>query len=456
MSDTSERRAQRERPGPTKGTVLSDLQPRVVIVGFPNVGKSTLFNRLTGRRDAVVDAVAGVTRDRRQSAFEWRGRAFQIIDTGGVDEIDPTPISRKIAEQALSSLDDADLVLMVLDTHAGIGPGDAELIERVRRSHAPTIVVANKCEREPDDVAAQAFWGVGLGDVIPVSAQHGRGIGELLDAIVEALPGAPEAESLGDPIPAICILGRPNVGKSSILNALLGEERVIVHDRPGTTRDPIDTLIEVEGRQVVLIDTAGIRKRGRTREALEHYSQIRAIQAAERSDVALVVCSAAEGLTDNDLSAADKAAHAHCSSVLVMNKWDLAQPEIDDLRGKARAKTRQRPPIEVCSTVTGEGLLRLLPTALRLYDRAQIRHSTNVLNTFLRALALERPGPKKDNRRLSLRYLVQTGVNPPTFRLEVNDRSLMTRDYGFWIENRLRQHLDLDGIPVEIEVRGRQ
>ena len=360
MTEGQEKRGPaREKPGPRRTNVLSEGQPRVVIVGFPNVGKSTLFNRLTGRRDAVVDAVSGVTRDRRQGGFEWRGRAFQIIDTGGVDEIDPTPIGKKIAAQALNSLDDADLVLMVLDTQSGVGPGDADLIERVRRTHLPTIVVANKCERDPDDDAAQVFWAVGLGDVIPVSAQHGRGIGELLDAIVEALPGAPEVGEATEPIPSVCILGRPNVGKSSILNALLGEERVIVHDRPGTTRDPIDTLIEVDGRQIVLIDTAGIRKRGRTHEALEYYSQMRAIQAAERSDVALIVASAAEGLTDSDLSAADRAAHAHCASVLVLNKWDLAQPDIDDIRGKARAKTRQRPPIEVCSTVTGEGLARL-------------------------------------------------------------------------------------------------
>jgi GTP-binding protein len=250
-------------------------------------------------------------------------------------------------------------------------------------------------------------------------------------------------------------MGRPNVGKSSILNALLGEERVVVHDRPGTTRDPIDTILEVDGRRMVLIDTAGLRKRGRMREGVEHYSQIRALQAAERSDVALVVADATEGLTDADLSAVDRAARAHCATLVVMNKWDLAQPDLDHIRGRLRAKSRQRPPVEVCSAATGEGLHRVLPAALRLEGRSRSRIPTRELNEALRELAAERPGPRKGPRRLSLRYLVQTDEGPPTFRLDVNDRSLMTRDYGFWLENRLRRRFDLDGVPLVIEVRTR-
>jgi GTPase len=280
-------------------------------------------------------------------------------------------------------------------------------------------------------------------------------VGDLLDAIVDRLPDAPRAGAAPERPPAICIIGRPNVGKSSILNALLGEDRVVVHDRPGTTRDAVDTAIEVDGREVVLIDTAGLRKRGRMREDVERYSQIRALQAAERSDVAIVVADATEGLTDADLAAVDRAARAHCATLVVMNKWDLAQPDLDDVRGKARAKSRQRPPIEVCSAVTGEGLHRLLPAALRLYDRSSAHIPTHALNETLRELAEQRPAPRKGRRRLSLRYLVQTGTAPPVFRLEVNDRSLLTRDYGFWLENRLRQRFDLDGVPLIIEVRGR-
>jgi len=315
--------------------------------------------------------------------------------------------------------------------------------------------VANKSDGAPQEAAAENLRSLGLGDPHPVSAQHGRGVGDLLDAIVERLPEAPRAVDVAERPPAICIIGRPNVGKSSILNALLGEERVLVHDRPGTTRDPVDTAIEVDGREVVLIDTAGLRKRGRMREDVERYSQIRALQAAERSDVAIVVADATEGLTEADLAAVDRAARAHCATLLVMNKWDLAQPDLDHIRGKLRAKSRQRPPVEVASAATGEGLHRLLPAALRLEERSRARIPTRELNTTLRELAAERPGPRKGQRRLSLRYLVQTAEAPPTFRLDVNDRSLMTRDYGFWLENRLRRRFDLDGVPLVLEVRTR-
>ncbi len=439
------------------GSTLDADQPTVAIVGYPNVGKSTLFNRLAGRREAVVDAQPGVTRDRRQAGTEWNGRAFQLVDTGGIDEADPSDVGRQVAAQAVRGIEDADLVLFVVDVQTAPTAGDMEVAERLRRSGRPLMLVANKCDDWKPEAVAQNLHGMGMGDVHAVSAQHGRGIGDLLDALVERLPDAPEAraEAVEGRAPAICIIGRPNVGKSSILNAILGEERVVVHDLPGTTRDPVDTLVEVDGRRVVLIDTAGLRKKGRMREGIEHYSQIRAIQAAERSDVALVVADATEGLTESDLSAVDRAAHAHCATLLVMNKWDQAQPDLDHIRGRLRAKSRQRPPIEVCSAVTGEGLHRLLPAALRLEERYRSRVSTHVLNELLRELAAERPGPRKGNRRLSLRYLVQTGEAPPSFRLEVNDRSLMTRDYGFWLENRMRQHFDLDGVPLVIEVRTR-
>lgn len=448
-------RAKAERRRPTGSTIATD-QPVVAIVGYPNVGKSTLFNRLTGRRDAVVDAHPGVTRDRRQGGCEWNGRAFQIIDTGGIDTADPSEVGRQIAAQAVRGIEDADLVAFVVDVRTAPTAGDLEVADMLRRSGKPVMVVANKCDGPAEDLEAQNLRRLGMGEVHPISAQHGRNIGDLLDAIVEALPDAPAAgDRPEERMPAVCIIGRPNVGKSSILNALLGEERMVVHDRPGTTRDPVDTIVEVDGREVVLIDTAGLRKRGRMREDVEHYSQIRALQAADRSDVALVVADATEGLTDADLSAIDRAARAHCATVLVMNKWDAAQPDLDHIRGRLRAKSRQRPPLEVCSAKTGEGLHRLLPAALRLEERFRSRVSTRELNDLLRDLAAERPGPRRGPRRLSLRYLVQTGSAPPTFRLDVNDRSLMTRDYGFWLENRLRQYLDLDGIPLVIEVRTR-
>jgi GTP-binding protein len=448
------RAASRERRRP-RGSTVAHGQPVVAIVGYPNVGKSALFNRLAGRREAVVDAMPGVTRDRRQAGADWRGRAFQLVDTGGIDDADPSAIGRQVAGQAARAIEEADLILFVVDAAGGATAGDQEVAERLRRAGRPVIVVANKSDDWRQEAAAQELWSFGLGEVLPVSALHGRGVGELLDAVVERLPQAPPADLDAGSPPAICILGRPNVGKSSILNALLGDERAVVHDVPGTTRDPVDTLIEVDGRRLVLTDTAGLRRRGRMREGVEHYSQLRALQAAERSDVAIVVCDATEGLTDADLGAVDRAARAHCATLLVMNKWDLAQPDLDDVRGKAFAKTRQRPPIEVCSAVTGEGLHRLLPAALRLYERYAAHLSTHALNVALRELGEERPGPRQGRRRLSLRYLVQTGVAPPVFRLEVNDPGLMTRDYGFWLENRLRRRFDLDGVPMVIDVRGR-
>ncbi len=452
----AERRAEAKARRTAGIASMADGLPVVAIVGYPNVGKSTLFNRLSGRRDAVVDPQAGVTRDRRQGTADWRGRVFQLVDTGGIDEADPSPINRQVASQAMLAVDEADVILFVLDGQTGAAAGDLDIAERLRRAHRPVIVVANKADAERHEMAAQSLWGLGFPQVIAVSAQHGRNIGELLDAVVELLPDAPAFDLDAEAPPAIAILGRPNVGKSSLLNALLGEERAVVHDVPGTTRDPVDTVIEVDGRRVVLTDTAGLRRRGKARENVERYSHLRAIQAAERSDVAIVVCDATVGITDADLSAADQAAHAHCATLLVMNKWDLAQPDLDHLHGYVRAKVRQRPPIEVSSAETGEGVQRLLPAALRLYERLGERITTNRLNTELRRLAEERPGPRDGARRLSLRYLVQTGVNPPTFRLDVNDRSLMTRDYGFWLENRLRRAFDLDGIPMIIEVRGRR
>jgi GTP-binding protein len=449
-------RAARARPRRhAAGSTLQSDHPVVAIVGYPNVGKSTLFNRLAGRRDAVVDALPGVTRDRRQAGAEWNGRAFQLLDTGGIDEADPSDIGKQVAAQALHGIEDADLVMFVVDVHTAPTAGDLEIADRLRRSGRPLMLVANKADSAAPAAAAENLRSIGMGDPHAVSAAHGRGIGDLLDAIVERLPDAPRADDERERPPAIAIIGRPNVGKSSILNALLGEERVVVHDRPGTTRDPIDTVIQVGGREVVLIDTAGLRKRGRMREGVEHYSQIRALQAAERSDVAIVVADATEGLTDADISAVDRAARAHSATLLVMNKWDLAQPDLVHIRGKLKAKSRQHPPVEVASAVTGEGLHRLLPAALRLEQRYRARIPTHELNEALRELAAERPGPRRGARRLSLRYLVQTGEAPPTFRLDVNDRSLMTRDYGFWLENRLRGRFDLDGVPLVLEVRTR-
>src|SRR5919206_174984 len=295
----------------------------VAIVGFPNVGKSTLVNRLTETRTAVVHETPGVTRDRKELVAEWNGRRFRLIDTGGVDVADPTPLTRSIAEQAQAAIDEADLVLFVVDAQAGVMPGDEEIAAILRRSRKPVLLLANKIDDPGQDALALEFHRLGLGDPLPISALHGHGSGDLLDAIVTMLPGAGPQEVTEQAI-RVAILGRPNVGKSSLLNAILGEERVIVSETPGTTRDAIDTVFERGDRTFVLVDTAGMRRKRRQRQGVEYYSELRALQAAERADVALALVDAGEGLVDQDLAVADVARKAHCATLVVLNKWDIA------------------------------------------------------------------------------------------------------------------------------------
>ena len=280
----------------------------VAIVGFPNVGKSTLVNRLTSSRAAVVHETPGVTRDRKELVCEWNGRRFLLVDTGGVDIADPAPITRSIAGQAREAVAEADLVLFVVDARQGISPGDEEIAEILRRAGKPVILLANKIDDPSKDLHALEFHRLGLGDPVPLSALHGHGTGDLLDEIVERLPGG-GPEQVGDEAIRVAILGRPNVGKSSLLNAILGRERVIVSEVPGTTRDAIDTVLEREdGRTFTLVDTAGLRRKRKHRQGIEYYSELRALEAAERADVALVLVDASEGVVEGDLAVADIAA----------------------------------------------------------------------------------------------------------------------------------------------------
>src|SRR5215467_3401220 len=285
------------------------LQGTVAIVGFPNVGKSTLVNRLTGSRQAVVHETPGVTRDRKEFVCEWAGQRFLLVDTGGVDVADPSPMTQQVADQARRAIAEADLVLFVLDTRAGITPGDEELAAILRHSRKPVFLIANKIDEPGREAEAFEFHRLGLGDPVPVSAVHGHGTGDLLDAIVARLPGGGPAEADEDAI-RVAILGRPNVGKSSLLNALLGEERVIVSETPGTTRDAIDTVLRRGERTFVLVDTAGLRRKRRQRQGIEYYSELRALAAAERADVALVLVDAQDGIVEHDLTVAEMARKA--------------------------------------------------------------------------------------------------------------------------------------------------
>ena len=424
----------------------------VAIVGFPNVGKSTLVNRLSATRQAVVFETPGVTRDRKEIVCEWSGRRFLLVDTGGVDLADPSPITRRVADQARRAVEEADLILFVVDAKAGITPGDEELAEILRRARKPVVVLANKVDDPRRDLDAVEFHALGLGEPVPLSGLHGYGTGDLLDRVVAELEATGAGrEEVGEEAVRVAILGRPNVGKSSLLNAIVGEERVIVSDVPGTTRDSIDTVVRRGATTFVLVDTAGLRRKRRQRQGIEYYSELRALQAAERADVALVLIDASEGVVEQDLAVADVARTAGCSTLVVLSKWDIATIGIEDVRPRLEDRLRQRPQVVAVSAKTRRGIQRLLDRVEQLYSKHTARVSTGELNRFLQELRGQRPGPTKNGRRLNLLYGTQVSVRPPRFRLFVNDPALLTRDYGYWVENRLRERFELAGVPVVID-----
>jgi GTPase len=443
MDSTSER-------SPQDDEQAESLIGTVAVVGFPNVGKSTLVNRLSESRAAVVHETPGVTRDRKEVIADWNGRRFRLIDTGGVDIADQTPITRSIVEQAHAAIAEADLILFVVDARAGITPGDEELAAILRRTHKPVLLLANKIDDPNQDALAFEFHRLGLGDPVPLSAQHGHGTGDLLDAVVTMLPGSGPQE-VGEEAIRVAILGRPNVGKSSLLNALLGEDRVIVSEVPGTTRDAIDTVLQRGDRTFVLVDTAGIRRKRKQRQGIEYYSELRALAAAERADVALVLVDASEGLVDQDLTVADIARKAQDSTLVVLSKWDITETELEDIRPRLESRLRQRPPLVTISAKTGRGISRVLDRVEQLYEKHAARVGTGELNRFLAELREAREPPSKNGRRLNLLYGTQVQARPPRFRFFVNDPGLITRDYGYWVENQLRDRFALQGVPVSID-----
>jgi GTP-binding protein len=431
-------------------TEQQQLIGTVAVVGYPNVGKSTLVNRLTGTRAAVVHETHGTTRDRKELVCEWNGRRFLLIDTGGVDIAAEDQVSRSIVEQAKAGIAEADLVLFVVDARAGITPGDEELADILRRSGKPVILLANKIDDPSQDAIALEFHRLGLGDPVPLSAAHGHGTGDLLDDVVAALPGSGRAE-VGEEGIRVAILGRPNVGKSSLLNAVVGVERTIVSDVPGTTRDAIDTILERDGRTFVLVDTAGLRRKRKQRQGIEYYSELRALEAAERADVALVLIDASEGVVEHDLTIADVARKAKCSTLVVLSKWDIAEVPLEEARGHVARVLRQRPPVIAVSAKTGRGVVRLLERVVELYEKHTARIQTAELNTFLAELRGARQAPSQGRKRLNLLYGTQVQTRPPRFRFFVNDPGLITRDYGYWVENELRKRFQLQGVPVDID-----
>jgi GTP-binding protein len=424
---------------------------KVAVVGYPNVGKSSLVNRLSGSRATVVHETSGVTRDRNEVEADWNGRDFALIDTGGVDLADVDGLARSVQDQARAALADADVVVLVVDARAGLRPGDAELADLLRRSPLPVLVAANKVDTLADAPLAAEFHRLGLGEPIPVSAAQGLGSGDLLDAVVERLPADEEDDEGEEPV-RLAVIGRPNVGKSSLVNRILGEERVIVSERAGTTRDAIDLPIEVEGRPVVLIDTAGLRRQAKVQESVEYYTTLRSRRAAERADVAIVVCDANDGVTAQDLRVAELAMQSGCATVLALNKWDLGpEVDLDHERARVTAKLRLRPRVLTASAKTGRGVRRLLTEALALADRAAIRIPTPELNRSLAEVTAARQPPARHGHRLKLLYAAQIGVRPPRIAISVNARNRLTRDYAYFVENRLRDRFGMQGVPLVID-----
>jgi GTP-binding protein len=424
--------------------------PTVAVVGFPNVGKSTLANRLAGGTEAVTSPEPGVTRDRKRLGTEWNGIAFELIDTGGIDLADEAELARDVQAQARLAIAEADAVLMVVDGRAGLRSGDADLAKTLRGAGVPVLPVVNKADRPDDFGIAAEFHALGLGEPLAVSATHGLGTGDLLDAVAAALGERPPREDDGDAV-RVAVIGRPNVGKSSLVNAFLGSDRVIVSDAAGTTRDAIDTELEVDGRRVILVDTAGLRRRSKVAGTVDYYAQLRSERAVERADVAIVACDASEGVTSEDLRVAEMAMKAGCGTLLVLNKWDIGTTDIDDARARVERKLRLRPAVVTCSATRGRNVPALLPRAVQLADRAGERIPTPELNRFVGDVVARTPPPSRRGRRLRLYYSAQVGERPPRIAIQVNDRKLIFRDWAYHLENRMREQYGLEGVPLVID-----
>jgi GTPase len=431
--------------------------PVVAIVGRPNVGKSSLVNRIIGRREAIVEETPGVTRDRKAFIAEWEGRRFEALDTGGL-ELGAAGLGARVAEQARIAIEIADVVLLVVD--AGVGPlqDDILVADLLRRSGTRVLVVANKVDDPRDEPSAASFFSLGLGEPIPVSALHGRGAGDLLHAVVEALPETEAAP--GPEWASIAIVGRPNVGKSSLLNALLGEYRSIVDPAPGTTRDPVDSILDdvVGGRRLRIVDTAGMRRQVRIKDPLEYFSFLRARRTLERVDAAVLVVDASEGITGHDQRIADAIVESGRACVVVLNKWDLTPA--DDLerdRFERRASRRLRflpwAVVVRTSAPSGRGVRRVLPAVERAVAAHRHRLPTAAVNRVVAAAQDERPPARARGRPTRILYAVQARTGPPSFVLFCTGRP--DAAYVRYVERRLREAGDFEGTPIKISVRAK-
>ena len=450
-------------------------QPIVALVGRPNVGKSTLFNRIVGQRRAIVEDLPGTTRDRLYSEAEWAGRYFTVVDTGGLEIIEsqklrrpqdqPQPLStasvgfiEEIRVQAQVAIDEADVIVMLVDVLDGLTPADEDVAEVLRRADRPVLVAANKADNPAREQTAYEFYALGLGEVYPISALHGTGIGDLLDEVVAALPVAEETEELE--ALHIALVGRPNVGKSSLLNKLLGEERAIVSAIPGTTRDAVDTYLTWEGQPVLLIDTAGIRRRGRIDPGIEKYSVLRSIKSIARADVVVLLLDAQDLVTAQDAHVAGYILEEDRSIIVVVNKWDLIEKDtytMDAYTKQIRADLRflDYVPVMFISALTGQRVHKLLPLAFQVYQERMVRIPTGELNRLVEDATIRHSPPHKAGKRLKFLYATQASVDPPTFVFFVNDKRLVHFSYERFLENQIRRKYGYLGTPLKLVFRSR-
>jgi len=432
-------------------------KPLVALVGRPNVGKSTLFNKIIGERRAIINDLPGTTRDRLYGEGEWIGREFMVIDTGGFLLGDEDTYASRIRDQVKIAMQEADVIVFVVDVLDGVTPADRDIADMLRRTARPVILAANKAETQKRRLDAVEFYELGLGEPIPITAIHGTGVGDLLDAVVAHLPVVEAEEEENESI-KIAIVGRPNVGKSSLLNKLVREERVIVSDVPGTTRDAIDTKLVWHGEEITLIDTAGIRRRGRIGAGVERYSVMRAMRAIERADVTFLLIDATQGVTAQDTHVAGYILEEFKSVVVVVNKWDLIEKDTYTLaeyerQVRAALNFMDYVPVVFISALTGQRVNKVLDLALQVYEERFKRVPTGELNRLLAELTARHAPPSEGRRYLRLRYATQAAVDPPTFVFFVNHPDMVHFSYERYIENNLRERYGFLGTPLRLRFR---
>lgn len=433
--------------------------PIVAIVGRPNVGKSTLFNRIVRQRQAIVEDVAGTTRDRLYQRATWKDRSFAVIDTGGLEPEGEEGYTPLIREQVEIAIQEADLILFLVDVVTGVTETDKEIAEQLRRTEKTTLLVSNKADNDDRTEGSVDFYELGLGDPFSISAYHDVNVRELLDKTMELLPVAP-AEAPEDTL-RIAIVGRPNVGKSMLINSIIGRERVIVSDVAGTTRDAIDTPFEYEGHEMVLVDTAGIRRRGRVERGVEKYSVMRAQDALERCDVAVLVLDATAGVTAQDLHIAGYVGNAYKGMIVAANKWDLMEDsdeERQDFGRRALYRLKFAPwaPLAFVSAKTGLNVDALLDLALEVEEMRSKRVQTSELNAVIRTAVAANPPPSPGRQPVRVKYVTQAQTRPPTFVFFVNDATLIHFSYRRYLENTLRKRFGFDGTAIKLEFRSRR